>query len=166
MISTLEDIQNRINNFPNIGAFLSAISFSEGTNLYPDPYKVIVGSTPREPITILNFNDHPRKIIQVAPHLKSDAAGRYQIMSFTWDDINKTWHLPDFSTDSQDKAAVILLMRRDALADVEQGNFESTIIKCSREWASLPGADYGQHENKMSDLINAYNAAGGTIITA
>jgi len=37
------------------------------------------------------------------------------------------------------------------------------VIQCARIWASLPGAGYGQHENKLNDLQAAYEAAGGTM---
>ena len=37
------------------------------------------------------------------------------------------------------------------------------IDKVKNIWASLPGAGYGQHENKLDKLITAYKDAGGTV---
>jgi muramidase (phage lysozyme) len=35
------------------------------------------------------------------------------------------------------------------------------MAKVSNIWASLPGAGYGQHENRMDVLADAYERAGG-----
>jgi muramidase (phage lysozyme) len=54
-------------------------------------------------------------------------------------------------------------MERQALADIDLGNVITAIYKCKTIWASLPSAPYGQHQNKLSDLLSAYQSAGGTL---
>ncbi len=145
---------------PNVKSFLQVIQHSEGT-AGPDAYRMMAGSTPAHPL-LFTGNQHPRQLHQ-AGAVKSDAAGAYQIMSFTWDDLNKVLHLPDFSPENQDIAALFLIYRRSALADVEAGNFASAISKCAKEWASLPGAGYGQHEQQLAFLQKVYTDTGGNM---
>jgi len=46
---------------------------------------------------------------------------------------------------------------------VEAGRVADAIDKCRLEWASLPGAGYGQPERKLAALIDAYTNAGGAL---
>jgi muramidase (phage lysozyme) len=71
--------------------------------------------------------------------------------------------LPDFGPISQDGWAIQLIKERKALDDIKTGRIESAIQKCRNIWASLPGAGYGQRENKREDLIAQYSAAGGVL---
>ena len=158
---TVDDLKSILQN-PNVKSFLQVIQHSEGT-AGPNAYQLMAGSTPAHPL-LFTGDQHPRQLHQ-AGAVKSDAAGAYQIMSFTWDDLNKALHLPDFSPASQDVAALFLIYRRGALADVEAGNFDMAIQKCSREWASLPGAGYGQHEQQLAFLQKVYADAGGNMTT-
>jgi muramidase (phage lysozyme) len=73
-------------------------------------------------------------------------------------------HLPDFSPQSQDQIALRQIAECKAFEDINLGNFESAVNKCSRIWASLPGAKYGQHVNNMTDLKKVYLASGGALI--
>lgn len=140
----------------NTQAFLWAIRVSEGTD-GPNGYRTIVGGS-----TFDSYNDHPRILIDL-PRLgiKSSAAGAYQFIRRTWDGVRDKLGLPDFSPASQDAAAVELIRQRGALADVRAGRFADAIAKCAKEWASLPGAGYGQHENTLAKLQGAYTTAGG-----
>ena len=72
-------------------------------------------------------------------------------------------NLPDFGHDSQDKWAIQLIKECKAIDDIEAGRIESAIPKCRSRWASFPDAGYGQHENKIDDLVAAYKESGGTI---
>jgi len=38
------------------------------------------------------------------------------------------------------------------------------IQKCNHIWASLPGAGYGQRENKLDDLLAVYKQEGGNVM--
>lgn len=71
--------------------------------------------------------------------------------------------LKDFSPESQDAIAIQMIRERGALPDIEAGQFDAAVGRCSNLWASLPGAQYGQHTNLMSDLRAAYAAAGGSL---
>lgn len=142
----------------NLQAFLWMLRVSEGTD-GPDGYRTIVGGT-----LFTDYADHPRQLIAL-PRLgiKSSAAGAFQILRRTWDEIRASLDLPDFSPASQDAAAIALIRRRGALADVKAGRFAVAVEKCKKEWASLPGAGYGQHENTLARLQSAYTVAGGYI---
>jgi muramidase (phage lysozyme) len=142
----------------NVSAFLWTIRVSEGTDVI-DGYSMLVGGGRFD-----GFADHPRVLVQLSNlGIKSSAAGAYQILRRTWDDVRDKLGLPDFSPASQDAAAVELIKRRGALADVRAGRFNAAIDKCKKEWASLPGAGYGQHENSLTRLANAYTTAGGML---
>ncbi len=145
---------------PNLSAFLDMIAFSEGTPRYghDDGYNVIVGGSLFD-----SYADHPRKLIELRPGLKSTAAGRYQLLSRFWDVYKHDLKLPDFSPESQDKVAIQQIRECHALPLIEAGTFEEAVSRCRHIWASFPGAGYLQRENKLSDLIAAFVKAGGAI---
>jgi muramidase (phage lysozyme) len=148
----------------NLTAFLAAIATSEGTaNLGDHGYNVLVGSTPAQPLMFGSYHDHPRTTIYLRANLTSTAAGRYQILERYFDSYKASLHLPDFGADSQDAIAIQMLTEVGALLDIESGNFASAVAKASSRWASLPDSQYGQHENPLVALQQAYTAAGGTL---
>jgi muramidase (phage lysozyme) len=95
--------------------------------------------------------------------ISSSAAGAYQIIRRAWDGVRAKLGLPDFSPACQDAAALKLIRQRGALTDVRAGRFGVAVDKCKKEWASLPGASYGQHENTLARVQSAYTVAGGYI---
>ena len=149
----------------NVCAFLDAIAISEiGQALLAasdDGYDVLVGGA-----LFHDYAHHPRIAVQTKFGW-SDAAGRYQIMAAipgrirtdTWDWAHRAAGVSDFSPDSQDKTCIVLVKHRGALEDVIAGNIGSAFAKCAAEWASLPGANYGQHENRLTDLLTAFSNA-------
>lgn len=143
---------------PNVYAFLGMLRVSEGT-AGPDGYRTLVGGQ-----LFNSFADHPRQLVWL-PNLgiSSSAAGAYQILRKTWDGVRNKLGLPDFSPLSQDAAAIELIRQRGALADVRAGRFAVAVEKCKKEWASLPGAGYGQRENSLARLQTAYTNAGGVL---
>lgn len=158
----------RINEHPNICAFLDMIAHSEiGPALLAasdDGYNVIVGSTAKAPILFDDYSKHPARLI--TPPLicvPSTAAGRYQLLSKYFPVYRDQLRLPDFGPESQDRIAIQLIKECKAYNLVIVGDIENAIVQCRSRWASLPGAGYGQHENKVEDLLNAYSAAGGSI---
>ena len=148
----------------NMKAFLDMLAYSEGTdngrqktNNYG--YDVIVGGS-----LFTDYSDHPRKLISLPKlGIKSTAAGRYQVLAKFYDAYKKQLHLPDFSPASQDAIAMQLIRECKATADIEAGRIADAIHKCRSRWASLPGAGYGQHEQKLEKLIQVYRAAGGAV---
>lgn len=156
---------------PNQKAFLDMIAVSEigrkMLDMTDNGYNVIVGSTPDQLVLFPvlqggapDYSDHPRRFNAV---LHSTAAGRYQQLSHNYDVYKMRLSLPDFSPASQDAIALQQIKECRAFDDIEDGNFEDAVGKCAHIWASLPGAGYGQHENKMAALQEAYEAAGGTV---
>ena len=152
---------------PNQQAFLDLIAHSEiGAPLLAvsdNGFNVIVGSTASHPHLFTSYADHPRQLITLNANLKSTAAGRFQILAHIFDYYKAFLNLPDFSPESQSAIALQLIKERKALADIEAGNIELAIKKCSNIWASFPGSLYQQHTNKIDDLVAAYVQAGGTI---
>ena len=151
----------------NVCAFLDMLAFSEiGAALLAasdDGYNVIVGSTATSPHLCANYSAHPRVMMAFRNlSIKSDAAGRYQFLSTTWDDLAQRLQLPDFSPASQDRAAIELLRQCGALPHVLAGGFLNAneitlaISRAAPIWASLPGAGYGQHENKLMPLLTEF----------
>lgn len=98
--------------------------------------------------------------------ITSTAAGAYQFLYKTWIGLQHDLKLPDFSPPSQNKAAIELIRRRGALPDVLAGRFTQAIYKCRKEWASFPGAGYGQGERSIQSLAQVYVKAGGKVIAA
>lgn len=149
----------------NLRAFLDMIAVSElGAKLIKmsdNGYNVIVGSTPANPILFHDYSDHPRKLVQIKPGLASTAAGRYQLLKRYFDAYKASLHLPDFSPASQDAIAIQQIKECRALPDIESGHIRIAIAKCSHIWASLPGNTYGQHQNSIASLEDAYERAGG-----
>lgn len=135
------------------------IQYAEGT-YGPNAYRKLFGGS-----TVQNLATHPNTPITKGS-ITSTAAGAYQILSRTWQEIQKKLGLTDFSPLSQDKAAVELIRRRGALDDVMAGRFTAAIEKCKKEWASLPGAGYNQRERSTASLISVYKIAGGSIMAA
>lgn len=123
-------------------------------------YNVLVGATPAKPLTFPSYAAHPH-ILDVA--LDSTAAGRYQEIYRNWISYSKMLALSDFGPLSQDKIALQQIRECNALPYIDAGNFAHAVALCSRIWASLPGNDYGQHENTIALLQRYYAAAGGQL---
>ena len=142
----------------NVCAFLDMLAVSEGTQgSGDDGYNVIVGGT-----LFNGYAKHPQVSVWLPRYsVNSTAAGRYQFIQGTWRNLQSMLHLPDFSPVSQDLAGVELIRGRGALADLQAGHFDTALAKCAKEWASLPGAGYGQREVAFTKLKAAYEAAGG-----
>lgn len=148
----------------NLDAFLTAIAISEGAEFIGDRgYNVIVGSTPAHPHLFIGYADHPRVKVRLSPTLTSTAAGRYQILERFYDAYKESLHLPDFSPASQDAIATQMIRERHALDDVLSGRLECAVAKCTAIWASLPGNQYGQHQNTLASLQAAYTQSGGLL---
>lgn len=141
---------------PNIAAFLRVVRACEGTAT-DDGYRTMFGY---EKFT--SFADHPRKLI-VKGGYRTTAAGAYQFIIDTWDEVRVKYNLPDFSPESQDAGAVGLLIRRDAIEPLRAGNLDLAVDRCNEEWASLPGSPYGQPMRDMAFVRKVYAMFGGRL---
>lgn len=144
---------------PEVAAFLDMLAFAEiGTDLLAssdDGYNVLVGGK-----TFDDYSRHPNVLVPLPRWgIKSTAAGRYQFLKRTWDDLEAQLRLSDFSPASQDRACVRMLSWCGALPLVKAGQIEEAIFAARKLWASLPGAGYGQHEQRMCALLDAYRKA-------
>lgn len=142
---------------PEVRAFLDAITLGEGTS-GPNGYRINVGGT-----TFDSLADHPRRYVAAAG---SDAAGRYQFLSTTWDEEVAKLGLKDFSEKSQDIAAVSRLKYRGVYDLVVAGKWKEAIDGngsaghgANWEWASLPGSPYGQRTENYDAFYKVYAEA-------
>lgn len=142
----------------NVCAFLDMIAHSEGTAGHGDDgYNVLVGGE-----LFTGYADHPRRLVQIRPGLASTAAGRYQLLARYFDDYKQLLSLHDFEPVSQDLIAIQQIRECHALGRIQAGEIAQAIAACAHIWASLPGAGYGQHENRLGTLLAAYTTSGGT----
>lgn len=147
---------------PEQKALLDAIAGPESRG----QYDIIYGGDRFE-----DFSDHPGeyKTITSGPNKgkKSSAAGKYQFLESTWDDIAAQEGLTDFSPQSQDTAALALARRdykastgRSLDSDLSAGELERIAKGLSGTWTSLPsGIEQG---TTTSRFANAYNSALNT----
>jgi muramidase (phage lysozyme) len=142
---------------PQVLAFLALIRTGEGTTGV-NGYRTMFGGG-----LFTSFADHPRTKVTRSGYTSS-AAGAYQFLPVTWDEMAAKYDLPDFGPASQDVAAVGLIKRRGALADVLAGRFRAAIAKCNKEWASLPGSPYGQPTLTYTRAQNVLLANGANIV--
>ncbi|MGB3266352.1 MAG: glycoside hydrolase family 104 protein [Microcoleus sp.] len=133
-------------------AFLDTIAAAEGT-ASPDGYRTQYTGT-----TFVSFSDHPREMKcgrRYGKKLCSDAAGRYQFLSTTWDRFAKKFSITDFSPQNQDLVAVELIREKGALEDIEAGRLESAVRKLAYIWPSFRRFG-GSVESSMPKLEQMY----------
>ncbi len=140
--------------YENLNAFLLMIQYGEGTKGI-NAYRMLYGGK-----IFYDYSRHPNTPV-TRWGITSTAAGAYQILYHTWVGVQQALGLADFSPSSQNRAAVELIRRRGALEDVLAGRLAAAIEKCKKEWASLPGAGYGQKEQRFAVLMQVYQQAGG-----
>jgi muramidase (phage lysozyme) len=142
---------------PNVQAYLQTIRNGEGT-LGPEGYRMIVGKS-----KFNDFSDHPHIYVK---KYNSTAAGAYQFIYGTWNEIKKVLTLKDFSPYSQDIAAVYKLDQTKALEDVLNGDIVSAINKTKSTWVSLPGGPHdavNKHSQSLPDALQFYQSHGGIL---
>ena len=139
---------------PNVASFQRVLRSGESSQT-PYAYRIVyrVG-------LVDSLTDHPRTVQRLGG-IASTAAGAYQFLSRTWDECAAALGLKDFSPESQDLAAVYLIRRRGALADVLAGRITDALSKCASEWASLPGSPYGQPTISLQSALKTYAQFGG-----
>ena len=146
----------------NVRAFLQTIAFAEGTE-GPDGYRMMFTGQ-----LFHSLKEHPNvkncSLYKEKP-LCSTAAGKYQFLKTTWDELANKLNLPDFSPQSQDLAAVQLIKQAGAYQDIVAGRFDDAVFKLAPTWASFPTAEgksyYNQPSKKLTELRRVYLGAGG-----
>lgn len=167
-----------------IAAMLDAIMHAEGTAGQADPYRVcyayknVIDGVDGVSGNFDDWVDHPAVTGEwrgerlsdamcagagFGPGCVSTAAGAFQITKPTWARVKAKLGLSEFSPENQRAAATELLRERGALARLEVGDFAGAIAKAKKEWASLPGAGYGQGERSIAWLTEKFKAAGGVL---
>ncbi len=141
---------------PAVKAFLDTIAYAEDTFYKPNfGYNVIYTGA-----TFKTFHDHPR--IRLCAQYKgkplcATAAGRYMFLQKTWDKIAPKIGATDFSPVNQDRAAIKLILERNAIKDIKAGKFEVAVEKVNTIWATFPNAPYGQTVKPMANLKKFFN---------
>lgn len=92
-----------------------------------------------------------------APGCVTTAAGAYQIIRPTWNRVRDVLGLPDFSRESQDRAAIYLLEESGAMERIGLGDIEGAIAKAAPVWASLPGSTAQQNPKKLAYALERYS---------
>ena len=161
----LHDISN------GMEALLRTIRFAEGTwrGGTEAGYQVLYGGRLiSEQIPGSDpFSRHPEFLVVKQTALNSEAAGAYQFMGRTWNQVAGWLGIQDFSPFRQDQVARWLILNR--LSDAEEANINRGILtreamhQLAPEWASLPthsGASYygyGQTVKSWSQLKIFYD---------
>jgi muramidase (phage lysozyme) len=153
----------------NLQAFLRVIRYAEGTSSQ-DGYNIqFTGAR------FGSFSDHPRRVICSSyggRQLCSSAAGAYQFLETTWDDVASSIGAGDFRPEWQDRGAIELIRRAGALDDVLAGRVEEAIAKVAPVWASFPrwsGDSYGEYSQAvvpMDELVQEFRRQQQYIATS
>lgn len=155
---------------PEARALLDAIAGSESAGRYD----VMYGGGRFDPAL-----GHPHQAVPITtgPNAgkTSSAAGRYQFLGSTWDDVAAQHGLSDFSPQSQDLGAWFLAADeykrdtgRDLQADLAAGRTEAVVPSLRDVWTSLPGGiEQGQTANAFSGkIMNQPQPLLGAFVTA
>lgn len=144
---------NPVNN-PKVRAFLDTIAVMEGTTGPAGYYMQYTGTK------IDDLSQHPREMrcgIDIRNNqLCSDAAGRYQFLSTSWDLYGEAIGVKDFSPTNQDLVAIEIIKSKEALTDIEEGRLESAFIKLAYVWPSFTKNRTVTVEALMPKLISVY----------
>ena len=95
----------------------------------------------------------------------SSAAGAYQIVIGTWNEMKQRAQLPDFSPVSQDAAAIGLITKRGAMPSVQSGNFDFAARKLVGEWDAFRRIFAGTYPINIEGAKQIFVDNGGVIAT-
>lgn len=136
---------------PNVRKFLDLIAQAEGVK---HGYNTMFGN---ERFGSLATHPNVRKAFKQTDGKTNytTAAGRYQFLNSTWNNLAKRYGFRDFSPQAQDLGAIALIAGRGALDDVLKGDWQAAIQKTGKEWASLPSSTYKQGKRSW-DFVNKH----------
>jgi len=149
----------------------TAISKAEGTYRGSAPgYNIMFGGG-----TFKDYSRHPDRVVRT-PGYASAAAGAYQFMPGTWQEVASKLGLSDFSPTSQDigmlaKARERLLPIGGLAAITKAGTLTPEIqARLAPEWASFPTASgksaYGQPVKKSEQIRGWFEQAAKSTDTS
>lgn len=140
---------------PNVRQILNIIATTEGTDTTGSGggYDIAFGGG-----KLASLDAHPRKYYAFTQtdgtKNQTSAAGRYQFLAKTWDDVSRQLGLKDFSARSQDLAAVELIRRAGMLDKVKNGDLNGALAGLGKTWASLPSSPYPQPKVSERTVAN------------
>ncbi|MDN7873866.1 glycoside hydrolase family 24 protein [Burkholderia aenigmatica] len=141
----------------NLSAFLYMLRMAESNNRY----NVINGGR-----TFSDYSRHPDIGVPIPwrPGYVSTAAGAYQFIFSTWNQVAGEAGLTDFTPASQDAGAVQYLSDLGAIPYIEAGDLAGAYGQINSTgviFESLPNAQ--GHNRSPAQLQAWYQAAGGTL---
>lgn len=155
-MATRQDLEALLNS-PNVQKYLNLISQTEGTT--KNGYATAFGGS-----RLKGLVDHPRTLHSFTQTdgkvNKTSAAGRYQFLRRTWDDVKQKYGLQDFGPRSQDIGALALINQSGALGNVLAGDFRGAIKKTGGIWASLPSSPYAQPKRSWQQVDKMLGTKG------
>lgn len=134
----------------NTNAMLSLIGNTEGTG---SCYNFMVGHK-----TFASFAEHPN-LAQPFGSQKSTAAGRYQFLYGTWQEVSRANGFSTFAPVNQDVAATYYMDSKGFATPskfLSKFDFEEVMDSLSYSWASLPPGRYGQPSKTMEQAWTIY----------
>ena len=141
---------------PERRALLNTIRFAEGTweNGRDLGYRILYGGGQFE-----DLSRHPERV--VVKRYSSAAAGAYQFLPTTWQEVAQRLELPSFAPEHQDQAALHLVKKRGALQEIDRnGLTKAAMNRLAPEWASFPThagqSAYGQPVKSHAELVAFY----------
>ena len=141
---------------PYVRAFLDVIAKAEVGTLDESGYQSLVFNG-----KFSTYAEHPNLLqcgIIGEKEICSTAAGRYQFLTKTWNDLDLRLGLRDFSPYNQDLAAIELIREKGALPYVEAGDFQTALMLVNTIWAGLPGSPHDQNPiDEFTALQFAYD---------
>jgi muramidase (phage lysozyme) len=119
--------------------------------------------------TFDDYSQHPNRAVPITsgPNAgqTSSAAGKYQFLGPTWDEVAAKNGLTDFSPDSQDQGAWALAQDRykattggDLQSDLQAGKLQDVAKALSSTWTSLSGGIEAQPGGAGEKLLANYQA--------
>jgi len=138
----------RILDQPNARKMLDLIANGEGVKY---GYNTLFGN---QRFDSLQTHPNVRKEFTQTDGKKNytTAAGRYQFLNSTWQELAKRYGLKDFSPRNQDIAALALMAQKGAIKNVVNGDFKGAVSKLGSTWASLPSSPYAQPKKTYAQL--------------
>lgn len=155
----VDAIYNDATQLANARDYLNMLASSEGTAGRGDRgYNVmfrgdLINDYSRHPNMMHTYTDKNGK------QGGSTAAGRYQFLYKTYNEMAKRLGITDFSPESQDKVAIALMLEKGV--DFSDGaDFGRNVAKINNVWTSLAGSSLGMQHHSVRSFqqnLDAFN---------